>query len=90
MNNASVGVKIFKTKCSICHTIEPDGCDKQGSNLWGILDRKAGKTMGFKYTHVNLNSGVTWTEESLIEYLKNPKKYHQPNPMCSQYNLQSK
>ena len=30
---------------------------------------------GFKYTDANKNSGVTWTNESMFNYLQNPKKY---------------
>ena len=30
---------------------------------------------GFKYTDANKNSGVTWTEDVLFEYLKAPKKF---------------
>ena len=29
--NAKLGAKIFKTKCSQCHTIDKDGSHKQGS-----------------------------------------------------------
>lgn len=30
---------------------------------------------GFAYTAANKNSGITWGEDTLFEYLLNPKKY---------------
>ena len=30
---------------------------------------------GFKYTDANKNSGVTWDNQSMFDYLANPKKY---------------
>ena len=30
---------------------------------------------GFKYTDANKNSGVTWTNKAMFDYLQNPKKY---------------
>ena len=30
---------------------------------------------GFKYTEANVNSGVIWTNQSMYDYLANPKKY---------------
>ena len=30
---------------------------------------------GFKYTDANKNSGITWSNETLFNYLQNPKKY---------------
>jgi cytochrome c2 len=29
---------------------------------------------GFSYTAANVNKGVTWNEDTLFEYLENPKK----------------
>lgn len=44
-------------------------------NLYGLYGRKSGQADGFEYTEANKNSGVTWTEETLFDYLKDPKKY---------------
>jgi hypothetical protein len=30
---------------------------------------------GFKYTEANINSGVVWTNQTMFDYLANPKKY---------------
>lgn len=46
-----------------------------GPNLNGIFGRKTGQAEGFSYTAANVNKGVTWGEDTLFEYLENPKKY---------------
>ena len=30
---------------------------------------------GFKYTDANKGSGITWNNQSMFDYLQNPKKY---------------
>ena len=49
-------------------------CPKVGPNLHGISGRKTGQAPGFSYTAANVNKGITWNEETLFEYLENPKK----------------
>eukprot|EP00173_Palmaria_palmata_P002395 Plantae.Rhodophyta-Palmaria_palmata.ctg25369.p2 GENE.Plantae.Rhodophyta-Palmaria_palmata.ctg25369~~Plantae.Rhodophyta-Palmaria_palmata.ctg25369.p2 ORF type:complete len:112 (+),score=24.52 Plantae.Rhodophyta-Palmaria_palmata.ctg25369:67-402(+) len=73
--NVKKGAKTFKTKCSQCHTYEEGGGTKQGPNMWGLIGRKSGTVEGFAYTAANKNSGISWTEENLFDYLLNPKKY---------------
>ena len=46
-----------------------------GPNLWGLIGRKTGQASGFSYTQANKDKGITWGNDTLDEYLTNPKKY---------------
>ncbi|CEO94291.1 Cytochrome c domain-containing protein [Plasmodiophora brassicae] len=73
--DAKRGAKIFKTKCSTCHTVATGDPHKQGPNLHGLIGRTAGTAEGYAFTKANRDSGIVWNEEHLDKYLTNPKKY---------------
>merc|ERR1712159_317658 len=73
--NAAKGAKLFKAKCATCHTANEGGPNKQGPNLFGVIGRKSGQVAGFKYTKANVESGIEWTNQTMFDYLKDPKKY---------------
>jgi cytochrome c len=70
--DAAAGEKVF-IKCKACHQIGEGAKNLVGPVLNGVVGRKAGSVEGYSYSEANKNSGITWDEATLKEYLKNPK-----------------
>jgi len=68
------GAKIYK-RCRACHTLEQDGRNKVGPNLWGIYGAKAGEKEGYAYSKAMLASNIVWDQETMDAYLKKPAEY---------------
>ncbi|KAN0035202.1 hypothetical protein ACTA71_004463 [Dictyostelium dimigraforme] len=88
--NVENGDKLFKARCAQCHTTANGAPNKQGPNLYGLFGRKSGTVAGYAYSDANKNAdvpmdinifkyltklGIMWGEQTLFDYLENPKKY---------------
>ena len=78
--DAEAGKKVF-TKCAPCHAIGPGAKNKVGPEQNGLVGRKAGSVEGFNYSAAMKNSGITWDEAQLDEYIADPKKKMPGNKM---------
>jgi len=47
---------------------------RSGPNLNGLFGRQSGTGAGYSYSAANKNKAVTWEENTLYDYLLNPKK----------------
>ena len=70
--DAAAGEKVF-AKCKVCHQIGEGAKNFVGPVLNGVVGRPAGTYPDYHYSDANKNSGITWDEATLKEYLKDPK-----------------
>lgn len=65
-------------KCASCHNFEQGAGNKQGPELYGVVDRVIGSHEGFAYSEAALAhqaAGDTWTYEALDHFLAAPKAF---------------
>jgi cytochrome c len=55
----------FARKCSVCHTLTPDGANRAGPTLHNLFGRKAGGLAGYPYSEALKNIDIVWTEETV-------------------------
>lgn len=68
----AAGEKTFNV-CRACHQIGDRAVNSIGPVLTGVVGRKSGSVPGYNYSDANKNSGITWDEATLADYLKNPQ-----------------
>ena len=71
--DVAAGEKVFAL-CRSCHVLD-EGVNRVGPSLYNVVGRPSGSVAGFSYSDANKNSGVTWSEDVLFEYLKDPKAF---------------
>jgi cytochrome c len=68
----AAGEKAF-TVCKACHKVGEGAKNTVGPTLNGVVGRQAASVEGFNYSDAMKNSGLTWDEATLTDYLTNPK-----------------
>ncbi len=71
--DAAKGAAVFQ-RCAMCHTADKGAGNKIGPDLFNVVGRKAGTEPGFRYSAALKNSGITWTDDKLKEWVSGPQK----------------
>jgi cytochrome c len=70
--DVAAGEASFK-KCLACHSIGDGAKNKVGPVLNGLDGRHSGSVEGYSYSDANKNSGITWSKDQFLDYIKDPK-----------------
>lgn len=67
-------------ECAACHSVER-GVNNVGPSLAGLFGRKAGTLADYRFSAAMRRSGITWTPQTLDEYIADPQKRVPANRM---------
>jgi cytochrome c2 len=73
VGDAQRGAQVF-AQCKVCHSLEA-GKNMVGPSLHGLIGRRAGTVPGYAYSPAMKNANVTWNDDTLSQYLSNPKAF---------------
>ncbi len=58
--------------CGTCHSLDRDGPNRVGPNLWGVVGRSVASHPGFSYSSAMKSQTGNWTYERLDHFLAGP------------------
>lgn len=61
------GAEQYARKCSVCHTLEPDGGNRAGPTLNRLFGRRAGTVPGYPYSEALRGSKIVWDETTVAQ-----------------------
>jgi len=70
--DAAAGRQVFR-KCQACHSLEA-GKNLVGPSLAAIIGKKSGGDANFNYSPAMKQAGITWTTQTLDQYLADPQQ----------------
>ena len=70
--DAGRGQQLFAERCAACHAVD---ANKVGPMLGGVVGRKAGAVPGYRYSAALHDADLTWSADSLDQWLADPKKF---------------
>lgn len=62
--NGSRGAEVFKA-CAVCHTLTPEGENRAGPTLHGVMGRRIGTAPGYVYSKGFADHDIVWTKETI-------------------------
>lgn len=66
----------FARKCSVCHTLQPDGRNRAGPTLYGVFGRRIASLPGYPYSQGLDKLDIVWTEDTVAKLFElGPDKY---------------
>lgn len=72
----TLGERQFLRKCSVCHTLTPDGANRAGPTLYKLFGRPAGKIKDYAYSEAIAKSDIIWNEHSIDQlFFQGPDKF---------------
>lgn len=66
LGDAQRGATLFKARCQQCHSIGKFEGNKGGPNLYGVVGRKTGEAVNYKYSEATKQKNITWSEDTLV------------------------
>jgi cytochrome c len=84
VGDAANGERLFTASgCTACHGVRKDDNSMVGPSLFGVVGRKAGTAPSLLGASENLkNYGVSWSAETLDEFLADPNAKVPGTPMA--------
>jgi len=62
--DGSRGAEVFRA-CVACHTLRPDGGERAGPTLHGVIGRRIGGLPGYAYSPGFAGRDITWSKETI-------------------------
>lgn len=78
--DATKGQRVFN-RCKACHNLTASNRTRLGPNLDNLFGKKAGGTVGYKYSRALKDAEFIWTENKLDEWLTKPGAFLPGNKM---------
>jgi cytochrome c len=72
------GEELFQKRCGACHSLDKE---KEGPRLRGVFGREAGIVPTFNYSNALKSAKVTWTADSLNQWLADTDRFIPDNDM---------
>ena len=69
-----VAGKTVFARCAVCHKAVAGAPSLIGPNLFGVVGRKSASIPGFAYSGPMKDSGITWTDDKLTQWVAGPAK----------------